>query len=454
MGILGPRQESILDAWAETIRHSAQGQNYNFVTPTRTEQLQKRVDEFLESPTQETFEDLWSRENLRNATYGGAGAVLNNWNGTTKELAGFVRTLRTAESFDAAWERRFPEFIVPGIWELYGRLDPAQRPILNSWVRTALPTFGLKNPRTYEEGVEQLDKFREIYQTRIGHSTADTDHVVPLSDEIEQFLYVVETLDEAELRSTFGMESPTYASFAGWDAMRDHGDTIELTGLRSVLDAFTTATNSDAYETSSPLEHWGANHWETWKDDYSDYLRDEVFTTYDPTALDGADVEPFIDALTVARPISNVVPIYLLGGRWQPWDSFEKISTESSDEAAQVLSHLLDDESGPITDRLTHFGEFYRDVSDSGGERMSLATMLLMFVHPDKYAMYRYQMFNDFFSAFSEYDIPNGFNPSAYALMNEALQRVRADLNSHANHGVRMLDVHSLLWVFHRQGPP
>lgn len=38
-------------------------------------------------------------------------------------------------------------------------------------------------------------------------------------------------------------------------------------------------------------------------------------------------------------------------------------------------------------------------------------------------------MFEDFFDAFSDYDIPNGFNQSDYVLMNDALRRVRADLD-------------------------
>jgi hypothetical protein len=68
--------------------------------------------------------------------------------------------------------------------------------------------------------------------------------------------------------------------------------------------------------------------------------------------------------------------------------------------------------------------------------------------------MYRFQMFSDFFEAFSDYDVPNGFKPSDYVLMNDALHGVRADLDEYVTDDVRMLDVHSLLWVYHRQGPP
>ncbi|MFB6301463.1 MAG: hypothetical protein ABEH78_01170 [Haloferacaceae archaeon] len=221
---IGPRQERLVDAWASTIGTAASGRNYDFTSPTRTERLCERADRFLDAPSEETFGALWSSEIIRNATYGGPDTVLNNWNRPIEELTAFVRTIRDADAYDPAWERQVPAVVVPALWEIYGRLQPAERPIINSWVRRALPIFGPANPQTHADGVERLAAFREWYEHRVGHVTAQTDHAVPLYDEIEQFLYVAVTLDETALRESLGMAEQAYDTFAGWDAMRARSD--------------------------------------------------------------------------------------------------------------------------------------------------------------------------------------------------------------------------------------
>jgi len=131
-----------------------------------------------------------------------------------------------------------------------------------------------------------------------------------------------------------------------------------------------------------------------------------------------------------------------------------KTSVADPENAATVLSSLLDEEGTTLQDRLNEFNDFYAGISDSGSERISVATMLLMFTYPDEHTMYRYTMYKGFFSEFSSYEIPTGFNPGEYLLMREALRRIRADLNETTDHDISMLDIHSLLWVVHRQGLP
>jgi len=451
---IGSRHEKLLEAWADTIATQAEGEQFDFTSPTRSEQLATKVQEYLEDPSEERFRAFWDRDIIRDAVYGGPNSVLNHWNGGQADLADYIRDIRDAESYDPAWERRLPGFMAPAIRELYGRLQPANRPIFNRAVRRGLSTFGFGSPNSVADAIEPIAEFEDAYQTRIGHVTAGTDHEVPLSEELEQFCHVVRSLDEPKLRSVLDMDTPTYAEFSGWDAYTSNDGPIQLHGLSTVLDAFSEGTDSEAYERGSDQDGWGANHWETWKDDYCEHLQAEVFTEYDPTALEASDVEPFLEELSINYGIDDVVPIYLLGGRWQPWESFKDASVDDPETAATVLSALLDEEGDALTDRLNAFNDFYAGISDSGSERMSVATLLLMITHPDKYPMYRYTMFSDFFSEFSSYELPTGFNPGAYQLMREALARVRADLDETTEHDVTMLDIHSLLWVVHRQGVP
>ena len=397
---------------------------------------------------------MWQSELIRGAAYGGSNAVLNNWNQPIDALAEFIRDIRDATSYDPSWEREVPEYVIPAVREFYGRCDPETRPILSPATQRGLSMFGYGTVESFSDAVKDLNEFQEQYCEQIGHVTAGTDHEVAISEEIEQFLNLVSASDEAELRNILDMAAPTYETFAGWDALQTHSSPIELHGLSTVLDSFSKASDSSAYERDAPLEHWGDNHWETWKDEYCAYVVREVLSKYDLTELQATDVGPFLDDLSVAEPLSNVIPIYLLGGRWQPWDTFQQLSTTNPDEASTVISDLLNEDAGPLVDRLESFNDFYGELSDSGSERMSVATMLLMIVHPDQYIMYRYQMFDDFFSEFSDYSVPYGFNPGDYVLMIDALRGVQADLDTTTGHDVRMLDVHSLLWLIHREGPP
>lgn len=451
---LGPRQIQLLEAWAETVETTASTGHYDFTAPTRTDRLTDCVDQFLNDPSEESFTAIWAIDLLRDAVYANAGSIVADWDGDIDDIASFVGAVRDAETYDPAWERLVEPHIVPGLWELYGRLSPESRPIINTCVKRTLPDFGIQTPQTHADGVKSVAAFRDHYEAHAGHATAGADHEVPLHDELEQFLYVSETLDEAELRATLDMADPVYQSFDGWDAARAHGGPIELRDLAPVLDAFALGAGDEAYERGATFEHWGANHWETWKDDYLNHLDATVFRSIDPTALTGETVDAFLDGLAVAEPLSNVIPTYLLGGRWQPWDSLETITAAAPGEAAAVLSRLLTEDGTSLVKRLRAFDAFYRETADSGSERMSLATLLLMIVHPDRYVLYRYSMFKEFFSAFSDYDMPTGFNPSDYVLMNQALEGVRADLATTVDQDVRMIDVHSLLWVFHREGHP
>ncbi|MCD2201391.1 hypothetical protein LPA44_16085 [Halobacterium sp. KA-4] len=281
----GPRHEALVNAWAVTGSNAPAGDHYDFTAPTRSRQLQDRATKFIDTPSAETFEGVWSPDILRNAIYGGADAILDNWRGSIDELASLIESMQTATAYDDAWERHVPAFAEHGLWELYGRLNPSDRPIINNWVGSAFTTFGLGNPQTYTASADNFATVRDCYTDTVGHVTANTAYEVPLSEELEQFLYLTETLDQPTLRTAFDMDTPTDDAFAGWDAMAAHGDEIELSGLRPVLDAFNTAADNDAYDTENPRDHWGANHWETWKDDYRTYLETTVFAEYDPTAL-------------------------------------------------------------------------------------------------------------------------------------------------------------------------
>ncbi len=203
----GPRHTDSLDAWARTVRAEPAGEYYDFTAPTRTTKLQDAVEDFLAFPREESFADVWSRDVLRNAVYGGPSVVLNNWDRSVEAIAHLVAKMERADAYDPEWTEGFSPLVRRGFWELYGRLDPVERPILNNWVRQSFSRFGLSTPDTYAECAAHAVELREAYEATVGHVTADTAYEVPVYEELEQFCFALETVPEGEFESTFAVDA-------------------------------------------------------------------------------------------------------------------------------------------------------------------------------------------------------------------------------------------------------
>jgi hypothetical protein len=203
----GPRHTDSLNAWARTISTSPAGDYYDFTAPTRTTKLQERVTDFLAFPNEDSFADVWSRDVLRNAVYGGPSVVLNNWDRSVESLAPLLAKIERADAYDPTWTEEFSPLVRRGFWELYGRLDPVNRPILNNWVRQSFSEFGLSVPDSHADCAAHAKELREAYEAEVGHVTAGTEYEVPVYEELEQFCYAIETVPEAEFESVFGIDA-------------------------------------------------------------------------------------------------------------------------------------------------------------------------------------------------------------------------------------------------------
>ena len=192
----------------------------------------------------------------------------------------------------------------------------------------------------------------------------------------------------------------------------------------------------------------------SWKWAYQEHIAHAVKSQFDLANLTASDIEPLMHALDERVDLSSHVPTYMLGGRSGgiAWGDFKSISVEQPEEAAEVLS-LVFDKSEYIGDRLRRFREFYSDIDTSGGPLLSLASVLLMFVYPDEYIMYRYTEHSHFFEEYSDYDITTGFDIEQYWVFNEACRAIKERLNERLD-DASLLDVHTLIWVWHGDGNP
>ncbi|GAB3034106.1 hypothetical protein [Natronobiforma cellulositropha] len=193
-------------------------------------------------------------------------------------------------------------------------------------------------------------------------------------------------------------------------------------------------------------------HVEVWKDEYRKHVETVVEPTYELTALEPDEVEPLLEDLTESMSASTPVPAYMLGGRQGGilWSRFKERSLEDPEEAAAVLSYLFDDEDH-VNLRLDRFGSFYGDLDSGGGQLLSLATILLTFVYPREYVLYRWSLMTTFFGDFAAYTVRTGFNTDQYWKLNVACKRqLLAALDRHLEDAT-MLDIHTVMYVYDRK---
>jgi hypothetical protein len=191
------RQRDLLDAWRETAHARASGPEFDFTDRRHSVQLRRALEGFLDDPSEATLGPLWTTDTLRAAVVGTPKMLVRAWD-SPEALASFLRTVRDAEDYDDDWEETFVSS--SAAWELYGRLHPEREPILTGNACRGLQDFGYGTIRTFADGYEAMESFREDYEAAVGHVTADTDHEVTIYEEMEAFLHRYHVLDDEELR--------------------------------------------------------------------------------------------------------------------------------------------------------------------------------------------------------------------------------------------------------------
>jgi hypothetical protein len=68
--------------------------------------------------------------------------------------------------------------------------------------------------------------------------------------------------------------------------------------------------------------------------------------------------------------------------------------------------------------------------------------------------LYRHDMMETFFDRYTDYEFANGYDRRHYRLLNSACHDLVAELDDRMDAEANLLDVHTVFWVLHRQGPP
>lgn len=445
----GPRRRALLRAWGDHAAGTASGPGFDFTPDNRTARTRDRVETFLDDPTVEHFEAVWTYETLADAIMGGPSRVLSKWDDDIDALADRIETIRDATEYDPDWEADFPS--LTAVWELFGRLHADTAPIPYSECNRGLEQFGFDRPRSFAAARTSWEAFETAYVELAGHATEGTDHEVPLNHEISEFFTFVATQDDETIVEELGSPDE-YRPLARWRQEGDLESALELRGHEEQLEGFIEAKRAGGFSDEGPDDLWNQGYWEDWKQAYRKHVVEAVESTYDLTDLDAAEIEPLLDDLSESASLSTVVPAYMLGGRQGGilWSEFKSRSLEDPERTAAVLSYLYDEDEY-IGVRLDRFAELYGTLDEGGGALLSLATILLTFAYPREYVFYKWSLMSSFFGAFADYDVGTGYDTDQYWKLNLACREQLLPVLDRELEDATLLDVHTLLYLYHKE---
>lgn len=445
---LGSRRRALLEAWGTLIKTEASGLNFDMTDENRTITTQRRVEQFLQAPTVERFEELWQVGVLGDSVMGGPKPVIDRHN-SIEGVAETLQEINEATSYNPAWEARF---LVPSVvWELYGRLHPEREPILNSTCAAGLSEMGFARPSDFESVQREWAAFKEVYKSVVGHATSGTQHAVPLHHEMNEFLWFISATDDDDLQLVLQDVADRYFPIAGWQDETPLKQDLQLSGHMEHIEGYSEAEQQGGFEENGPQDLWNQGYWEDWKDAYLTHIEETIHPRYELTDLAPTAVGPLLNDLTERTTLSSTIPTYLLGGQSGGilWNEFRQYSEANPEEAAATLSYLFD-EDRELTIRLDRFARFYGSLDTTGGPLMSLATMLLTFRYPTEYVFYKHGLMKHFFATYADYSVRRNYNPDQYwklnlACKNQILAELRRGL---ADKEPTLLDVYTLLYVW------
>ena len=448
----GQTLQSMLAGWKSAVSAGPDGTGFDFTESNRTAVCHRRVESFLDSPSADSFRQLWSEDALVNYWMPNAGAILNGDEDTIEELASLVDDVREAEAYDPDWESIVDG---PGLWELYGRLHADREPIPTHHAREALGRFRYEQHETRTEQCAEIERFREEYERRAGHVTAGTEYEVPIHVELDALFTLVATVDRVDVNAELhGPHERLYRPLIGFGRKPDPSEQLVWEGVDEVIENHLEARESGAYDDST-TEHWGGTYIEGWKWDYLEYFQEVVMEEFDLSNLDPDDIEPFFE--TIANPDERVhvvgdVVRKMMGHRQHvfAWNDIVDHSIEHPEEAAAAFSTLFDEDLF-VEDRLNAFHEFAITPIDendrSPGSILRASTALLMYAYPDRYVNFQYQRFSDFFEAYSNSgSLDMGFNASQYKEVLYACRDLLEQIEERLPEAT-MIDVQTIIYV-------
>ena len=155
--------------------------------------LKKRVQEFLETPTNELFESFWTPPYVYSTVRGGSAAALleKNW---IREIARILRIMSSSSRYNPDWETRLGA--KAALWEFWGKIRG--QPVGSSCAGVGLAFFGYSGSATHAAFLDAYLGFKRYYRKIIGEDSATK---FPIDVELDQLFNFLDKAKDGDVDS-------------------------------------------------------------------------------------------------------------------------------------------------------------------------------------------------------------------------------------------------------------
>lgn len=147
------------------------------------QKVKEATDVFLNSPTEDNFRKLWSKDKLWAANMGGHATNVLKKNGLDKIIQ-VIKEIKKANEYNSEWEKQLK---LKGVLrEFWGKLK--DKPLENACADNALRFFGFKKPKDYNDFKNKYEQFQEKYISIIGGKQATSFSINIELDQLFNFI--------------------------------------------------------------------------------------------------------------------------------------------------------------------------------------------------------------------------------------------------------------------------
>jgi hypothetical protein len=154
--------------------------------------LKSRFKEFLQDPTEEKFQNFWKRDYIWAATMGGNATNLIKKHNGLDAITEVLKKVDAATEYNPEWQTQLGAS--GALAEFWGKIK--DQPIRNACANHGLVFFGMKNPSSYSDFLNEFKQFEGFYQATLGQEKVTQ---YPVEIELDQLFNFVDKATNSDL---------------------------------------------------------------------------------------------------------------------------------------------------------------------------------------------------------------------------------------------------------------
>jgi len=326
------------------------------------EELKIRVNDFIEQPSDDTFQLFWNCEYLTSIdTLTHATHIIEKY--TIETLIPIINDIVNSDQYKESWEETVPQQVV--FKEIWSKLK--NQPIYSLSAEAALGYLGIGQVETYEEYLNKFIDFIDTYRQIIDKASATK---YPIEIEIDQLFRFI--------------NQASYHDFADTDAAGLNDVLMQkLYKIKNQIDAYKlviTSALSDSISSYIKARH--SKDPVQWNEEYKWTVLPEIQSQFFRGKLNEANIIDRISELQSANPTDGVIV------NWNELEKLKIFAKEYPEDLVYAINELLD-EKKPIWYRVDTFIDRITAKKSQYSISLELISLILALFVNGKYPLYK-----------------------------------------------------------------